>query len=283
MDDRLIQGRLTAALQASSDIPWERRFPWDDPGFARRFVRITDENARWWGPPEPDVSRLLELWSEGQRAEHAADATALPSVLDLACGAGRHSIALAWTGCDVIGVDIGAPAIKRALEKAEGHRDGNLGFVHADIATYEPGRKFDLIPLLSEQCVNFPAEELATLIRRYLEFLTADGLLVLEIPGQLPEPMVKYRKPGEHVPLFSDQPYWELQLTEVDSATRLVSDRYAVLTETDDRVTVYNNWRVYYPAEWIAQMLPTSASMSVHRKRPRPDWCLISTNSIAPN
>jgi SAM-dependent methyltransferase len=282
LDDRLIQGRLAASLQASSDVPWERRFPWDDPDFARRFVRVTDENTRWWGPPEPDVSRLLELWNERQAADQAADATALPSVLDLACGAGRHSIALAWAGCDVIGVDIGAPAIERALEKARGHRDGTLGFVHADIETYEPGRKFDLIPLLSEQCVNFPAADLAALIRRYLEYLTSDGLLILELPGQLPEPMVKYRKPGEHMPLFSDQPYWELQLTEVDSAARLVSDRYAVLTETDDRVTVYNNWRVYYPAEWIAQMLPASASMSVHRKRSRPDWCLISTNSIAP-
>lgn len=274
MDDRLVRGRLTAALQASSDIPWENRFPWDDEGFARRFVSVTDENSQWWGPPEPDVTRLLDIWNERNSSDDPNGA--LPSVLDLACGAGRHSIALAWSGCDVIGVDIGAPAIESALAKATGHQGTNLGFVRADIETYDPGRKFDMIPLLSEQCVNFPATELAGLIRRYLEFLTEEGCLILEIPGQLPEPVVKYRKPGEHMTLFSDQPYWEMQFTEVDSATRLVSDRYAILTEDDDRVTVFTNWRVYYPAEWIAQMLPSSTTMTVHRRRARPDWCVIS-------
>ncbi|MFP6593459.1 MAG: class I SAM-dependent methyltransferase [Dehalococcoidia bacterium] len=278
MDDRLIQGRLTAALQNCTDEPWEHRFPWDDDGFARRFVKVTDENAKWWGPPEPDVTRLLDIWND--RTSDARNA--LPSVLDLACGAGRHSIALAWAGCDVIGVDIGAPAIERALEKAQGHGDGNLGFVHADIETYDPGRKYDLITLLSEQCVSFPAVELAAMIRHYLGFLTDDGCLILETPGQLPDPAVKYRKPGEHQTLFSDGPYWELQFTEVDSATRLVSDRYAVLTEADDLVTVYTDWRTYYPADWIAQMLPSGASMTVRQRRSRPDWCVISNRPVSP-
>ena len=245
MDDRLIQRRLTAALQNSTDSPWERRLPWDDDGFARRFVKVTAEDAHWWGPPEPDVTRLLDIWN-------------------------------------VVGVDIGASAIERALEKAQGHKGGNLGFVHADIETYDPGRKFDLIPLLSEQCVTFPAIELAAMIRHYMGFLTNDGSLVLEIPGQLPDPAVKYRKPGEHQTLFSDGPYWEMQFTEVDSATRLVSDRYAVLTEADDLVTDYTNWRTYYPADWIAQMLPSAASMTVHRRWSRPDWCIISNRPVSP-
>ena len=244
----------------------------------RRFVKVTDVNDQWWGPPEPDVTRLLDIWKD--RSCRAGNG--LPSVLDLACGAGRHSIALAWAGCDVIGVDIGGPAIERALEKAQGHSEGNLGFVHADIETYDPGRQFDLIPLLSEQCVSFPAVELAAMIRHYLEFLTDDGSLILEIPGQLPDPAVKYRKPGEHQSLFSDGPYWEMQFTEVDLATRLVSDRYAVLTESDDRVNVYTNWRTYYPADWIAQMLPSSSSMTVHRRRSRPDWCVISNRPVSP-
>lgn len=274
MDDPLVQGRLSASLQDCSDGPWERRFPWDDAGFARRFVSVTDVNSRWWGPPEPDVSRILDIWNNSDQ-----DGGAPPSVLDLACGAGRHAIALAWAGCDVIGVDIGGPAIERALEKASGFQGGDLGFVRADIETYDPGRKFDLIQLLSAQCSNFPAAELAGMIRRYLQFLTPDGFLVLELPGQLPDPELSYRKPGEHPPLFSDLPYREMQLTDVDSSTRLVCDRYAVLTEAEDRVIVYTNWRVFYPADWIAQMLPSTASMRVDRRRSRPDWCVISNSA----
>jgi len=90
---------------------------------------------------------------------------------------------------------------------------------------------------------------------------------------------VNYRKPGGHIPLFSDDRYWELQFTEVDSSTRVSCDRYAVLTESDDRVTVYTNWRTYYPAEWIAQMLPSNVTMTVNQRMSRPDWCLISKTS----
>lgn len=275
MDDRLIQGRLSAALQACTDGAWERRFPWGDAGFARRFVRVTDEDAQWWGPPEPDVSRILDIWSHWGRN---AGGDNPPSVLDLACGAGRHAIALAWTGCDVIGVDVGGPAIDRALEKANRRLGGEIGFVEADIETYDPGRKFDLIQLLSGQCSDFPATELAVLIRRYLDFLTGGGLLVLELPGQLPDPETSYRKPGEHASLFSDGPCWEMRSTEVDSAARLTCDRYAVLTEAEDRVTVYTNWRLFYPADWIAQMLPSTAAMRVDHRRSRPDWCVISNS-----
>lgn len=282
MDERLVQGRLSAALEACEDGPWERRFPWDDAGFSGRFVKVTDENARWWGPPEPDVSRILDIWNGSISARRDGD-DAPPSVLDLACGAGRHAVALAWVGCDVIGVDIGGPAIDRALEKANGLRGGDLGFVEADIETFDPGRNFDLIQLLSGQCSNFPAAELAELIRRYLDFLTTDGLLILELPGQLPDPELSYRKPGEHAPLFSEQPYREMQLTEVDTSTRLVCDRYAVLTEAEDRVTIYTNWRLFYPAEWIAQLLPSTASMRVDRRRSRPDWCVISNDAGTPD
>ena len=272
MNDSLVQARLTALLQACTDGPWESRLPWDDAGFASRFVNATDDNSGGLGPPEPAVSRILEIWDLSKRG----DGNAPPSVLDLACGSGRHAIALAWVGCDVIGVDIAGPAIDRALENASGRRNGDIGFVEADIANYDPGRKFDLIQLLSVQCAHFSAAELAGIIRRYLEFLTVDGLLVLELPGKLPEPGLSYRKPEAHAPLFSDRPYSEMQLTEVDSATRLVSDRYAVLTEEEDRVTVYTNWRLFYPAEWIAQMLPSAASMRVDHRRSRPDWCVIS-------
>ncbi|MDA1258842.1 MAG: class I SAM-dependent methyltransferase [Chloroflexi bacterium] len=273
MDDRLVQKRLAAALKACTDGPWEHRFPWDDPDFARRFVRVTDENAQWWGPPEPDVTRLLDIWKQSH-PDAAGDA--LPSVLDLACGAGRHAIALAWLGCDVIGVDVGGAAIDRALEKADKRGVRDIGFVEADIETYDPGRKFDLIQLLSSQCCNFPATELALLIRRYLEYLTDDGLLVLELTGPLPDPDVIYRKPGEHIALFSDQPYWEMQTATVDTSTRLMCDRYAVLTEVEDRVTVFTNWRLFYPGQWIAQMLPSSASLRLDRQLSRLDWCVIS-------
>ena len=42
----------------------------------------------------------------------------LRSVLDLGCGAGGHALELARRGIEVVGVDVSAPMIERARERA---------------------------------------------------------------------------------------------------------------------------------------------------------------------
>jgi len=52
-------------------------------------------------------------------------------VLDLGCGAGRHSILLAKNGFEVIGIDISKSALKMANRWTRKERLGNVAFVRA--------------------------------------------------------------------------------------------------------------------------------------------------------
>jgi 2-polyprenyl-3-methyl-5-hydroxy-6-metoxy-1,4-benzoquinol methylase len=66
-------------------------------------------------------------------------------VLDLACGAGRHSIAAAELGAQVTGVD-GDAARLRAARKVAQYRRLSVDWVEADLEHYVvPPRAFDLV------------------------------------------------------------------------------------------------------------------------------------------
>jgi len=71
-------------------------------------------------------------------------------VLDLACGAGRISIALARSGHNVLGVDLSTAMLdlgraSLALEGAD--ISDRVSFVHGDISSFDFGARFDLIVL----------------------------------------------------------------------------------------------------------------------------------------
>ncbi|HET8670931.1 MAG TPA: class I SAM-dependent methyltransferase, partial [Candidatus Saccharimonadales bacterium] len=62
------------------------------------------------------------------------------SALDIACGTGRHSVALAEAGYDVVGIDYADELLKVACGKAD---LANLSFVKQDVAHIDLGRSFD--------------------------------------------------------------------------------------------------------------------------------------------
>jgi SAM-dependent methyltransferase len=72
------------------------------------------------------------------------DKTKTKSVLDLACGAGRHSILLAQKGFDVVGVDLSKNLLKNAKSKAN-ELQLSIKFIEADLRTFSVNRTFDLI------------------------------------------------------------------------------------------------------------------------------------------
>lgn len=62
------------------------------------------------------------------------------SVLDIACGTGRHSIALAQDGYSVTGVDYAEELLKVARRKSEG---SNPTFIRQDVTNLSLDQKFD--------------------------------------------------------------------------------------------------------------------------------------------
>lgn len=70
---------------------------------------------RWsLGPPSPDTEREADaLWTQLQLSPTGA-------LLDVGCGHGRHAVALAQRGADVIGVDFAWHLLTRARQLAHG-------------------------------------------------------------------------------------------------------------------------------------------------------------------
>ena len=136
------------------------------PGEIARFDALA---ARWWDPDGPmrplhRMNKLRVGWIERQleRLPRRTSAARL-RVLDLGCGAGLASEALAASGYDVLGVDASAEAIAAA----ELHRAGTppAGSVSGP---------------LSYRCGS--AE---TLVREGLRF---DAVIALEIIEHVPDP-----------------------------------------------------------------------------------------------
>ena len=67
------------------------------------------------------------------------------TALDAGCGEGAEAIWLAAAGWQVTAVDISSEALARARERAAGsHAPGRVDWVEADLAAWEPDRRFDL-------------------------------------------------------------------------------------------------------------------------------------------
>jgi SAM-dependent methyltransferase len=105
-------------------------------------------------------------------------------ILDLCCGIGRHSLALARKGFSVTGVDITMPYLDIASENAK--QEGlSIRFIHSDMRNYcDPG-SFDLIANL---CTSFgyldSIEEDIKVLQNIYASLAEGGRFVIEILGK---------------------------------------------------------------------------------------------------
>jgi SAM-dependent methyltransferase len=103
-------------------------------------------------------------------------ALAVESVLDLGCGTGRHAVALARRGYEVVGVDRSAAMLVEARDRAA---TTDSAFHVGDVRDADLGRRFDavvmLFAVLGYQTTNTDALAALRTVRRHL----VDGGLVL--------------------------------------------------------------------------------------------------------
>ncbi|MDP2302692.1 MAG: methyltransferase domain-containing protein [Ignavibacteria bacterium] len=80
------------------------------------------------------------------------------TVLDLACGAGRHSISFAQKGFEVVGVDLSDNLLKCAKIKSD-ELNLQIDFIKSDIRYFAINKKFDLILNLFTSFGYFDTDE----------------------------------------------------------------------------------------------------------------------------
>jgi SAM-dependent methyltransferase len=169
-----ITARLLSGLQAiAGRCPRPRPFvdvrslPWDDPVFSRHFLR-TATRSQHYTRREIAFLEQCGVLGPGQR------------ILDLACGGGRHSLAMARRGALVTGVDLGPAAIAAARRRAK--RAGlAVEFVQADLRCLHYEAVFDAATLIFGCFTEMPRSQAQDVLQRIRRSLRPGGLFVLDV------------------------------------------------------------------------------------------------------
>jgi ubiquinone/menaquinone biosynthesis C-methylase UbiE len=141
--------------------------PWEDPAFSRHFLRTATRSQRY---TKREIAFLEQcgVLRPGQR------------ILDVACGGGRHSLAMARRGAIVTGIDLGPTAIATAQRRAT-KAGVQAEFVQADVRRLEYEAVFDAVTFLFGCLTEMPRQDAADVVRRLSRSLRPGGLLLLEV------------------------------------------------------------------------------------------------------
>jgi len=107
-------------------------------------------------------------------------------ILDLACGRGRHSLALHHLGFSVTGLDYS----KKSIEEASNYSTEGLSFIYGDMRIPLEGRFFDLILNLFTSFGYFESKDDNLLVLRSVrQMLKPGGTFILDYLN--PAPLLK--------------------------------------------------------------------------------------------
>ncbi len=106
------------------------------------------------------------------------------TILELGCGTGRVSIALAKQGFHVIGLDINAGMLSVFKEQLQSET-GKVGILQADLTKFHIALPFALIVLPCNTFSTLSSPERSAALRCVHQHLSPDGLFAVSLPNPL--------------------------------------------------------------------------------------------------
>lgn len=145
-----------------------RQRPWWEDLFDDDFIRTMDraENSV--------ISREVNFIEQCLGLEKGA------SILDMACGTGRHAVELSSRGYAVVGYDLSLSMLALAAEEAQG-RNQKLNFLQGDMREMNFDQVFDGVYSWSTSFGYFDDEKNFDILQRMHRALRSGGVLVLDI------------------------------------------------------------------------------------------------------
>lgn len=186
---------------------------------------------------EQEVAQLIEMTGfEGR------------DVLDLCCGPGRHSIALARGGFTVTGVDRSSFLLEKAKERALGVP--GIEWVQQDMREFRRGEAFDLVINLFTSFGYFedPKEDLHVLQNLHAS-LRPGGILVMDLMGK--EVLARIRQETLSREL-ADGSLLIMRNQAIDDWTR-VRNAWTIIRDGCAKEHVFTHW-IFSAAELKARM-----------------------------
>jgi SAM-dependent methyltransferase len=142
--------------------PW-----WEDlfnDDFIRTMAKITDA----------DIAREANFIEESLGCEAGA------TILDLACGTGRHAVELATRGYQVVGFDLSLAMLARASDEAQ-DRKQKINFVQGDMREMTFEETFDGVFSWNTSFGYFDEEKNAAVIAKVHRALKKGGQFLLDV------------------------------------------------------------------------------------------------------
>jgi SAM-dependent methyltransferase len=190
-----------------------------------------------------DASKLVSLIFKNIELPKGAN------VLDLACGAGRHSVLFAKKGMHVTGVDLSAFLIKQArieLERDNSNYKDMLKFEIRDMRDIKHENEFDLVVNLFSSFGYFSDDnENGLVIKSIAKALKPNGYFVIDFlnRGQLINTLVPYdikRTDGKYIVQVRriENGFVEKEILIFRSADKCTD--YPVLNHFNERIKLYS-------------------------------------------
>lgn len=151
-----------SAANRKKTRPW-----WEDlfnDDFIRTMAKITDA----------DIAREANFIEESLGCEAGA------TILDLACGTGRHAVELASRGYQVVGFDLSLAMLARASDEAQ-DRKQKINFVQGDMREMTFEETFDGVFSWNTSFGFFDEEKNAAVIAKVHRALKKGGQFLLDV------------------------------------------------------------------------------------------------------
>jgi SAM-dependent methyltransferase len=139
---------------------------------------VSESWSQWRAETDLDeyYARWRRLDEAGQSPHGEADfigSLQPASVLDAGCGMGRVAIELVRRGIDVVGVDLDDDLLEYARRS-----EPSIRWVHADLATVDLGRRFDVVAMPGNVMIFCRPSDRGRIICNASAHLEEDGFLV---------------------------------------------------------------------------------------------------------
>ena len=204
----------------------------------------------------------------GERVSRLRGGAGPGSLMDVACGTGRHALELAAMGWRVTGIDYNPELLERARENAA-QRGLGVAFLEQDMRELDvDGRPFDVVTCLFDS-IGYGLEEgaIEEALRGMAKHLTPNGVLAVEflhaaavIRHHSPVKVRRFPAPGGGLIL-------RISETELDRRNQVIHVSYELIELKRngtgyERATETQSNRFFSPGEMSAMM--TRAGLDVH-------------------